>query len=79
MAANRRSGRGEIDLLVRMDGRLVAVEVKTRVGVEPMRHLTDQKRDRMRRAARRAAADRIDVVTVMLDREGAAIRWVRGY
>ena len=78
MAANHRSGRGEIDLLVRVGGRLVAVEVKTRVGAEPMRHVTAVKRDRMRRAARRAGADRTDVVTVLLGREGATIRWVHG-
>jgi Holliday junction resolvase-like predicted endonuclease len=57
---------------------VVAVEVKTRVGAEPMTQVTSTKRDRMRRAARMIGANRVDVVTVMLDGSGATIRWVRG-
>ena len=80
MAANRRSGRGEIDLLVRADGRLVAVEVKTRLGDDPLVQITDEKLRRMRDAAAKARPrpSRIDLITVMLDHTGATIRWIRG-
>ncbi|MEX1207421.1 MAG: YraN family protein [Acidimicrobiia bacterium] len=80
IASNVRSGRGEIDLLVRVDGRVVAVEVKTRVNVDPLTQMTELKHDRLRRAAHHAnpRPTRIDVIAVMFDTTGATIRWVRG-
>ena len=75
---NRRVGRGEIDLLVTLEGKLAAVEVKTRIGIDPISQITRLKRDRMRRAAREAGASRVDIVTVRFDRAGATLRWVRG-
>jgi Holliday junction resolvase-like predicted endonuclease len=79
VAANRRSGPGEIDLLVHADGRVVAVEVKTRIGADPLVQMTREKRSRMREAASmaRPRPSRIDLVTVMFDSSGATIRWVR--
>ena len=80
MAANRRSGRGEIDLLVHADGRVVAVEVKTRIGEDPLVQVTREKLSRMRDAAAlvNPRPSRIDLVTVMFDSSGATMRWVRG-
>jgi Holliday junction resolvase-like predicted endonuclease len=80
IASNLRAGRGEIDLLMRLDGRVVAVEVKTRIGVDPLTQMTELKRDRLRRAAYQARPrpTRIDVIAVMFDTTGATIRWVRG-
>ncbi|WKZ82592.1 MAG: YraN family protein [Acidimicrobiia bacterium] len=79
LVGNVRSGRGEIDLIVTLEGRLVAVEVKTRVGEDPIVQLTDQKRRRMRQAAARLrpTPERIDLVTVTLGPGGATISWVR--
>jgi Holliday junction resolvase-like predicted endonuclease len=75
-----RSGRGEIDLLVWVEGRLVAVEVKTRVGEDPLVQLTEEKRRRMRQAANRLDPPpaRIDLVTVRVEPAGVTIRWLRG-
>lgn len=80
MGRNVRSGRGEIDLLARIDGRLVAVEVKTRHGVDPRIQMTDTKSQRLRSAVARLRPrpTRIDVVAVLLDERGVTIRWVRG-
>ena len=80
MARNVRAGRGEIDLLARIDGRLVAVEVKTRRGVDPRVQMTDAKSERVRSAVARLRPrpSRIDVVAVLLDERGATVRWVRG-
>jgi Holliday junction resolvase-like predicted endonuclease len=59
---------------------VVAVEVKTRVGVDPLTQMTELKHDRLRRAASlvKPRPSRIDVVAVMIDQSGATVRWVRG-
>lgn len=64
--------------MVMLRGRVVAVEVKTRVGEDPLIQVTADKERRMIAAARRLhpAPERIDVVTVRLDPGGAYIRWV---
>jgi Holliday junction resolvase-like predicted endonuclease len=69
-----------VDLLVWVDGRLVAVEVKTRIGHDPIVQLTGAKRRRMVVAARslRPRPSRIDAVTVCLRRGGAMVRWLKG-
>lgn len=79
---NVRSGRGEIDLVALIDGRRVAVEVKSArraSGTDPRENLDDHKLDMVRRTA--AGLDppihRIDLITVVLDGEGAAVRWLR--
>ncbi|MBI5156775.1 MAG: YraN family protein [Acidimicrobiia bacterium] len=80
MASNLRSGQGEIDLLVVIGGRVVAVEVKSRIGEDPLIQLTSEKERRMREAAAavRPRPWRIDVVAVRFDRSGITIRWVPG-
>jgi Holliday junction resolvase-like predicted endonuclease len=80
VARNVRSGRGEIDLLARIDGRLVAVEVKTRRGVDPRVQMTDTKSERLRAAVSRLRPrpERVEVVAVLFDDRGATVRWVRG-
>ena len=63
---------------MRIDGVVAAVEVKTRVGDDPANQLTAVKRRRMVQAASalRPRPDRIDLITVQLDRRGATIRWI---
>jgi len=82
-----RSGMGEIDLVVRQGDTLVFVEVKTRATNDfgqPDRAVDEEKRTRVRRAARdyarRAGADwdktRIDLVNVTLSRP-PRVEWLR--
>ena len=77
---NVRAGRGEIDLLVRMDSTLVAVEVKTRVGTDPRRAYTVEKSDHVWETARRLTPRprRVDLVAIELTSGGAGIRWIPG-
>ena len=79
-ARNLRLWPGEIDLLVRLDGSLVAVEVKTRVGADPVEELTDLKIERLHRSGGRMTRrpDRYDLVTVRLTAVGAEVRWLPG-
>jgi putative endonuclease len=79
---NVRNGRGEIDLIALIDGRRVAVEVKTArraSGIDPRENLDDHKLDMVRHTA--AGLDppihRVDLVAVTLDGDGAAVRWLR--
>ncbi len=80
LARNVRVGRDEIDLLVRLDGEVAAVEVKTgRVGpVDPLESFTPEKEARVRRAAAalRPPVHRVDLVTVSLGVAGVTFRWV---
>jgi putative endonuclease len=78
LARNTRVGRDEIDLLVGFGRALVAVEVKTRVGADPVEMFTSAKADRLRRAATALGAARCDLVAVRVDRRGAAVRWIPG-
>ena len=77
---NIRAGRGEIDLLVREGEMLVAVEVKTRVGSEPMDAIDDRKLRAIRSAAAKldTGPSRFDVVTIRADDRGVTVRWVKG-
>ncbi len=77
---NVRAGRGEVDLLVRIDAALVAVEVKTRVGSDPRIAYTAEKADRVWAAIGRLnpRPRRLDLVAVALTTEGADIRWIPG-
>ncbi len=79
-ARNLRLWPGEIDLLVEMGGSLVVVEVKTRVGIDPIEEMTDLKAERLRRSGGRLARrpDRYDLVTVRLTARGADLRWLPG-
>lgn len=58
---------------------LVAVEVKTRVGEDPVIGLTEAKRRRLRTAVSRLdpRPHRIDAVTVRFDTSGVTIRRLR--
>jgi len=80
LGSNLRSGRGEVDLLVALDGKVVAVEVKSRIGEDPFIQFTSEKGRRMAEAAAglRVRPSRIDIVTVQFDRSGVTIRWVPG-
>jgi Holliday junction resolvase-like predicted endonuclease len=75
---NRRLGFDEIDLLVEHEGRLVAVEVKTRVDADPIEQFTGEQADRLRRAATAAGASRCDLVTVLVGSGGIEVRWILG-
>ena len=72
---------GELDLIVDDAGRVVVVEVKTSSnGDDPIEAVSDTKAVRVRRAADgyRLVVDRIDVITVEIDRRGVTIRWLPG-
>jgi len=73
-----RVGRGEIDLVTRDRGVLVAIEVKT--GVAPLEHFTDDKIASVRAAMRRLRPSprRLDLVTVTPGEERVIVRWYRG-
>jgi Holliday junction resolvase-like predicted endonuclease len=75
-----RVGRGEIDLLMRIDGIVVAAEVKTRYGADPLLQMTEEKERRMLDAAGRVRPRpaRIDVLSVEFGTSGATVRWIRG-
>lgn len=66
-------------MLARIAGRVVAVEVKARIGADPLTQLTEVKRRRMREAAMRLEPrpDRIDVVAVRVGADGAVVRWLQ--
>ena len=75
---NLRAGRGEIDLLARWDRTVVAVEVKTRQGGDPLLAFTAAKEQRVRTAMAlvRPAPHRLDLVTVTVSAFGVDIRWL---
>ncbi len=75
-------GRGEIDILAEVGGRRIVVEVKTvtpSAGRPGAAAVDDAKAARLRRLA--ASLDppvrRIDIIEILLDRNGAAVRWLR--
>ena len=80
LGSNLRSGPGEVDLLVAFGPTLVAVEVKTRIGDDPMLAFTADKERRFAAAAGalRPRPQRRDVVTVRLERDGVWVRWLKG-
>lgn len=77
---NLRVGPDEIDLLVRVDGERVAVEVKTARDQRsrPEENFDDLKVQKIRRAAGKLDPPvwRIDLITVVLSRDGATVRWL---
>jgi putative endonuclease len=78
---NHRVGRDELDLVIRLDGAVVVVEVKTRRrdDVDPMEAVDGRKRAALERAARTLSgltrSPRLDVVTVVPGRDGVSVRW----
>lgn len=77
---NVRVGRDEIDLIVRIDDQLVAIEVKTGLGpgTRSWENFDDDKADRIRRAARALSIRRVDLIAVELGVDGAVVRWLPG-
>jgi len=77
---NVRVGRDEIDLIARIDGQLVAIEVKTGLGpgTRPWENFDDDKADKARRAAGALSIRRVDLIAVELDVDGAVVRWLPG-
>jgi putative endonuclease len=77
---NVRVGRDEIDLIARIDGHVVAIEVKTGLGsgTRPWENFDADKSARIRRAARALSIRRIDLVAVELTGYGVTIRWLPG-
>ena len=77
---NVRVGRGEIDLLVRLDSTLIAVEVKTRAGGDPREAYTAEKAARVWEAVRRLrpVPRRVDLVAVAVSADGVVVRWIPG-
>ncbi|MBT8217123.1 MAG: YraN family protein [Acidimicrobiia bacterium] len=75
---NLRAGRGEIDILARWGHTVVAVEVKTRRGGDPLLAFTPAKEQRVRAAMAlvRPAPHRLDLVTVAVSASGVDIRWL---
>ena len=80
---NVRVGRSEIDVVGEVRGRPVAFEVKTVVVRHPsddgIYQVSSDKLAAVRRGIRELSrgAGRVDVVTIGLDEDGAAIRWIR--
>ena len=75
---NLRVDQDEIDLVVRIGRTLIAIEVKTGVGVDsrPWENFDSVKQARTRRAARRLGIQRIDLVTVEFTGEASVVRWL---
>ncbi|MBT8192460.1 MAG: YraN family protein [Acidimicrobiia bacterium] len=80
LGRNVRAGRGEIDLLVRLDSTLVAVEVKTRAGGDPRQAYTAEKARKVDETAGRLTPSpgRVDLIAVAVGRAGVDIRWIPG-
>lgn len=83
MARNLAVGRGEIDLVVRIHDRMVAVEVKT-IGPTAMAHhpidrISPAKLRQVRALANQVAARYgrvyVDFVGVRVDRRGVVVNW----
>jgi Holliday junction resolvase-like predicted endonuclease len=79
MAANVRVDRGEIDILALDRGERVAVEVRTITGDgEPIDAADPAKRQKVRRLASKAGANRVDFVGVRIDPTAVVFHWVPG-
>ena len=74
-----RVGRGEIDLVVALGGRRIAVEVKTiQTGGldDPAYAFTPAKAAQVRFLANRLRIPRVDLIAVSIGPTGVAIRWI---
>jgi len=73
------TGSGELDLLARDGGDLVAVEVRTITGIgDPIDAVSPAKRRRVRALAALVGARRVDFVGLGVDAEGVTFHWVPG-
>ena len=77
LARNLRAGHGEVDLLVAFGPVVAAVEVKSRIGAEP--EVSYAKAHRLAATLSRLnpRPQRLDVVTVLFERDGVWVRWVQ--
>ncbi len=77
---NVQIGHDEIDLVARVEGQVVAIEVKTGVGPEsrPWENFDDDKNARIRRAAGALSIRRIDLIAVEFATDGVTVRWLPG-
>jgi putative endonuclease len=78
LARNLRVGRGELDLVIAIGGRRIAVEVKTiQTGGldDPGYAFTAAKAAQVRALANQLGIERVDLVTVSMMPSGVGIRW----
>lgn len=76
---NVRIGRGEIDLVVSLDGEKIAVEVKSALAAassDPIYHFDDDKQRQVAMLARRLGIFRIDYIGVEIGATGITVRWL---
>ena len=74
---NTRIGRGELDLIVSIDGERVVVEVKTGSGDnDPIFHFDSAKQQQVRSLASARGIARVDYVGVNMSGRGATVRWL---
>ena len=76
---NVRVGRGEIDLVVSLDGECIAVEVKAGLANDsnrPIYHFDDAKQKQVRMLAHQHGESRVDYVGVILSETGVVVRWL---
>lgn len=76
---NVRVGRGELDLLILLEGRRIAVEVKTALADsegDPIFRFDAAKRRQVFKLGRDRGANRIDYVGVELGRAGVTVKWL---
>ena len=78
IARNVRIGRGELDIVARHNGVMVAVEVKTVTDpkANPFRSFTADKAAQVKRLARIHGCQRSDLVVVQLAEAGVLFRWL---
>jgi putative endonuclease len=77
LGANVRSGRYELDLVLRRGGRIVVVEVKEKGGPafgDPLEMIDEEKVRRVHLAAARWLASRPDLAGLELEYEAAGVR-----
>ena len=74
---NTRIGRGELDLIVSIDGERVAVEVKTGSGDnDPIFNFDSAKQQQVRSLASARGIARVDYVGVSTSGRGVTVRWL---
>ena len=77
LACNERVGRGELDLIVMLDGIEVAVEVKTGTGdLDPVYHFDGSKAAQVRSLAAQRGVYRVDYIGVVVSAGGVVVSWL---
>ncbi|HEY7704995.1 MAG TPA: YraN family protein [Acidimicrobiia bacterium] len=81
-ARNVRVGRGEVDLVARLGGQRVVVEVRSvsspggPIEADPLAAFDHAKAIQVRRLARDLGCRRVDLIAVRFDRAGVDLHWV---